>query len=138
MLNSLDSIEHVVAALQQKHKGSKITITPFFTNNFNDMPIIMSNLTADGIEGFDQTTMFFGVFTIGDVEAHLTTEQAAGLELVLDNDNATLENVVTLSPNSQIIELCHGLSVQRLTYNSGTIPDLKGVGQFRGFEITIR
>lgn len=145
MLNSLDSIEHVVACLQQKNKDANIQITPYHTNNLEDMEIV-SNTGYTALENYSPDKLFFGVLTLSGVSywysatGTLVTE---GIGLLIKNDTDTVgvgdnPNVFRVDPNSQCVELFHGLVVEN--YPSSEIDEdinLNVAGQFRGFQIDI-
>lgn len=134
MLNSLDSISHVVASLQQKYKSSKITPEPIIINDLSIMTL--------GLEPSDnnQNKLYFGVLNRSN-----TISTDMGFNGVMLHDGILLHGVIDsgeydefivldIEPNSQIIALFEGLLIMD---SINSVGDLANYGTFRGFEITI-
>ena len=141
MYNSLDSIEHVVACLQQKHKGAKISVTPYFTRNLEEMELVNKTDWSD-LE-YNRNKVYFGVFTIADLDywyGDTEVKNMFGLLLnpdITNGDIGDIANVLIVQPNSQVVEMCYGVIIDHYSANDQATFDLQVAGQFRGFEINI-
>ena len=111
MLNTLDSITHAVAVLEERFKGS--TVKPF--------PLYVEDLSK--LITKEDNKFYFGVLAIGN-----------GISTNVYTVDLTANIEIKITTNSQIIALFE--SVKGVDSGSADI-DMTNEGVFRGFEIWV-
>lgn len=111
MLNSLDSVTHAVACLQENNKGFTVKPFPFQTNDLSKLVEKVEN------------KYYFGVLTIGN-------NDSTNIYTVNFDENVAIK----IGTNSQIIALFENLTG---TDSVPAVIDMSAEGSFRGFEIWV-